>query len=410
MTTLDLLDGCDHVETLAEFQARINEGRRLTVKFGIDPTGSELHLGHAVTLHKLRQFSDAGHRVVLLIGDFTALIGDPTGRNEERPHLSSEQIKANMQTYRQQAGKILDFERAEVMFNSSWLSKLQLTDLIELFSGTTVARMLERNDFSKRYSAGIPIALHEFLYPIAQAYDSVALRADIEFGGSEQLFNLLLGRDYQVRAGQPPQICLTVPILEGIDGRQRMSKSLGNYVAINEAPQSQFGKLMSIPDDMIARYARLAAFRSQADCDRLVIALRDGSVHPLQEKKALAMEIVTLYHGADAARLAQDYFERTVQRKELPEEAMLEVVASAGSRVSEILVRAGFAESKRAAERLISGRGVRVDGVLVENPRAIWTSKVAVVLSVGSRKFVRVRVHTSTTMLSQEIKRPADSR
>ncbi len=390
MTNLDLLDGCDHVETLTEFQARIKEGRPLTVKFGIDPTGSELHLGHAVTLHKLRQFSDAGHRVVLLIGDFTALIGDPTGRNEQRPHLSSEQIAANMQTYREQAEKILDFERAEMMFNSAWLGRLRLPDLIELFSQTTVARMLERNDFSKRYDAGIPIALHELLYPIAQAYDSVAMRADIEFGGSEQLFNLLLGRDYQVRAGQPPQICLTVPILEGIDGRQRMSKSLGNFIGINEAPQSQFGKLMSIPDDMIPRYARLAAFRSQEDSDRLAAALSIGSVHPLQEKKVLAMEIVTRYHGANAARLACDYFERTVQRKELPEDDVPEIVVSEGSRVSEVIVRAGFAESKRAAERLISGKGVRVDGVLVDDPRTLWGSKGRAVLSIGSRKFVRV--------------------
>jgi len=390
LTNLDLLDGCDHVETLTEFQARIKEGRPLTVKFGIDPTGSELHLGHAVALHKLRQFSDAGHRVVLLIGDFTALIGDPTGRNEQRPHLSSKDIASNMQTYRQQAEKILDFERAEMMFNSAWLGRLQLPDLIELFSQTTVARMLERNDFSKRYDAGIPIALHEFLYPIAQAYDSVAMRADIEFGGSEQLFNLLLGRDYQVRAGQPPQICLTVPILEGIDGRQRMSKSLGNFIGINEAPQSQFGKLMSIPDDMISRYARLAAFRSQEDCDRLAAALSNGSVHPLEEKKVLAMEIVTRYHGANAARLACDYFERTVQRRELPEDDVPEIVVSGGSRVSEVIVRAGFAESKRAAERLISGKGVRVDGVLVDDPRTLWGSKGRAVLSIGSRKFVRV--------------------
>ncbi len=384
------MDGCDHIETLAEFQARVRLGRPLTVKFGIDPTGSELHLGHAVTLHKLRQFSEAGHRVVLLIGDFTALIGDPTGRNEQRPALTVEQIQANMRTYRDQAEKILDFERAEVMYNSSWLSRLQLADLIKLFSQTTVARMLERKDFNNRYNAGVPISLQEFLYPVAQAYDSVAMGADVEFGGSEQLFNLLLARDYQVRAGQPPQICLTVPILEGTDGRQRMSKSLGNYISIGEAPQSQFGKLMSIPDALIPRYARLAAFRSQEDCDRLTAALRNGSVHPLHEKKAVAMEIVTLYHGADAARQARDYFERTVQRKQLPSEDIPELVVPRALSVADILVRAGFAESKRAAERLISGKGVRVDGVLVEDPRAAWSWKDPAALSVGSRKFTRV--------------------
>jgi len=390
LTNDELLDGCDHVETLAEFQKRTSENRPLTIKFGIDPTGSELHLGHAVTLHKLRQFSDAGHRVVLLIGDFTALIGDPTGRNEQRPQLSPEQIKANMQSYREQAEKILDFDRTEVMYNSTWLSQLQLTDLIGLFSQTTVAQMLERKDFDQRYTAGVPIALHEFLYPIAQAYDSVAMKADVEFGGSEQLFNLLLARGYQVRAGQAPQICLTVPILEGLDGRQRMSKSLGNYVGISEAPQSQFGKLMSIPDESIARYARLAAFRSQQECDRLAAALRDGTRHPLDEKKALVWEIVALYHGADAARRAREYFESTVQRKEVPREDMPEIVATKNLRVADVLVRAGLAQSKRAAERLISGNGVRIEGVLVCDPRAPWSSSSPAVLSVGSRKFIRV--------------------
>ncbi len=390
LTNDGLLDGCDHVETLAEFHTRSRQGRPLTIKFGIDPTGSELHLGHAVTLHKLRQFSDAGHRVVLLIGDFTALIGDPTGRNEQRPQLSPEQIKANMQSYREQAEKILDFDRTEVMYNSTWLSQLQLTDLIGLFSQTTVAQMLERKDFDQRYTAGVPIALHEFLYPIAQAYDSVAMKADVEFGGSEQLFNLLLARGYQVRAGQAPQICLTVPILEGLDGRQRMSKSLGNYVGISEAPQSQFGKLMSIPDESIARYARLAAFRSQQECDRLAAALRDDTLHPLAEKKSLASEIVALYHGADAARRAREYFESTVQRKEVPHEHMTEIVAAKNSKVADVLVRAGLAQSKRAAERLISGNGVRIEGVLVSDPRAPWSSGSPAVLSVGSRKFIRV--------------------
>ncbi|MDQ6826065.1 MAG: tyrosine--tRNA ligase [Candidatus Eremiobacteraeota bacterium] len=402
MTNADLLDGCDHVETRGEFEHRLKQNRPLTVKFGIDPTGSELHLGHAVILQKLRQFSEAGHRVVLLIGDFTALIGDPTGRNEQRPHLSREQIQTNMQTYREQAGRVLDLERSEVMYNSTWLSKLQLKDLVELFSQTTVAQMLERNDFRTRYSAGIPISLHEFLYPIAQAYDSIALRADVEFGGSEQLFNLLLGREYQTRAGQPPQVCLTLPILEGIDGRQRMSKSLGNYISIGEPAESQFGKLMSIPDEMIPRYARLAAFRSQDECDRLAASLRAGSAHPMNEKKHVAMQVVSLYHGVDAARAARDYFERTVQRKEAPADEMPELSVVSGVHLADILVKAGFAGSKRAGERLISGKGVRIDGAPIDDPRATWTYKTAAVLSVGSRKFVRIVQTNSRHSMDQD--------
>jgi tyrosyl-tRNA synthetase len=385
----DLLDGFDHVETRPEFEARIREGKPLTVKLGLDPTSADLHIGHAVVLRKLQQFVDAGHNVVLLIGDFTARIGDPTGRNELRPALSTEEIEANMKTYADQAGKVLDMERIRLEYNSTWLAPLTMADLLRLLARVTVAQMLEREDFRMRYASGTPISLHEFLYPVAQAYDSVALKADIELGGNDQLFNLLMGRHYQRESGQREQICMTVPLLEGLDGVEKMSKSKGNYVGLTEPPEQQFGKLMRITDEMIPRYARLAAFRSLGDVGRLAQGLNDGSLHPMNEKKALAQEVVARYHGAQAAKTAREYFERTVQQKQLPDNVP-ELALGEARRVIDVMVAAGFAESKRAAERLISGNGVKVDGILVNDPRAPWTAAQPAILSVGSRKFVKV--------------------
>ncbi|MHB1550683.1 MAG: tyrosine--tRNA ligase [Vulcanimicrobiaceae bacterium] len=385
-----LLDGFDRVETRAEFLERIAEGRPLVVKLGLDPTSPDLHLGHAVVLRKMQQFVECGHDVTLLIGDFTARIGDPSGRNEMRPPLTPEQIEANMRTYTEQAGMLLDLARVKLRYNSEWLAGLSLADLLRLLSRVTVAQMLERNDFHDRYAAGTPISLHEFLYPVAQAYDSVALAADVELGGNDQLFNLLMGRHYQSHENRRPQVCMTLPLLEGLDGVKKMSKSTGNYVGLTEPAHEQFGKLMRIPDELIPRYARLAAFRPQADCEALGEALRGTRAHPMDEKKRLAEEIVARYHGADAARAARERFERTVQRKELPAEALPELRLEGGRRVADVILAAGFAESKRAAERLISGSGVRVDGILVTDPKAAWSASRAAVLSVGSRKFVRV--------------------
>jgi tyrosyl-tRNA synthetase len=390
ITREELLDGFDHVETRAEFEDRLRDGKALTVKLGLDPTSPDLHLGHAVVLHKLQQFVEAGHRVVLLIGDFTARIGDPTGRNELRPPLSQDEIEANMRTYAEQAGKVLDMERISLEYNSKWLAPLSTADLLRLLSHITVAQMLEREDFRERYSGGTPISLHEFLYPVAQAYDSVALHADVELGGNDQLFNLLMGRHYQRELGQRQQVCMTIPLLEGLDGVEKMSKSKGNYVGLTEAPEQQFGKLMRISDDMIPRYARLAAFRSVADVGGLTQGLNDGRLHPMTEKKQLAEDIVTRYHGHEAAKAAREYFERTVQRRELPGDNVPQMQLGTGRRVSDVIVAAGFAESKRAAERLISGNGVRVDGILVTDPKAIWTAAQPAILSVGSRRFVRV--------------------
>jgi tyrosyl-tRNA synthetase len=387
-----LLDGFEHVETVGDFRNRLKLGRPLNVKLGIDPTSPDLHLGHMAVLDKLQRFAQAGHRVTLIIGDFTGRIGDPSGKNVTRPQLTPEEIDANMQTYRRQAAKVLDLERIAVRYNSEWLDKLTVADLIKLLAKTTVAQMLERNDFANRYGSGTPISLHEFLYPVAQAYDSIAVESDVELGGSDQLFNLLLGRHYQREYGQAPQICATVPLLVGLDGQKKMSKTLGNYVGIDEPPAEQFGKLMKIADELIPVYARLAAFRSQSDCDALAAGIVAGRANPMEEKKRLAQDIVTRYHGAEAAQAARENFERTVQRKELPAGDLPEIAADGCTRVAELLVRAGFAESRRAAERLISGNGVKVDGIVVSDPRAAWNATAApAVLSVGSRKFVRVR-------------------
>ncbi len=386
-----LTAGCDHVETAAELEARIAAKGRLTVKFGVDPTGSFLHLGHAVVLHKMQQFVELGHRVILLIGDFTAKIGDPSGRNDTRPPLTDEMIAQNMRDYREQAGKVLDLERIEVMYNSTWLAPLQLSDLIGLMAQTTVAQMLGRNDFSERYAGGVPIALHEFLYPVAQAYDSVAMACDVELGGSDQLFNFLLAREYQHRAGQPKQICMTVPILEGTDGVIRMGKSKGNFIGLAEPAVEQFGKLMSLPDEMIPRYAEFVAFRPSDEVASLRAALASGALHPMLAKKDLAESVVARYHDAASARAARERFEATVQRGELPSD-MREISADPAWRTAaDALVGCGFATSKREAERLVAGNGVRIDGELVADPRAPWRAPaVPLVLSVGTRRFVRI--------------------
>jgi tyrosyl-tRNA synthetase len=390
VTPHQLLDAFEHVETAREFEERLALGRPLRVKLGIDPTSPDLHLGFMVVLHPLQRFAEAGHRVTLIIGDFTARIGDPSGRNVTRPQLSREEIEENMRAYREQAGKVLDLERIEVRYNSEWLDALTQTDLVKLLAKTTVAQMLERNDFRERYDGGVPISLHEFLYPVAQAYDSVAIEADVELGGTDQLFNLLLGRQYQREFGQLPQICATVPLLVGLDGEKKMSKSLGNYVGVTEPPREQFGKLMKLPDELMPDYARLAAFRPRADAERLASDLAAGRANPMDEKKRLAQDIVARYHGDAAAAGAREYFERTVQRRELPEDEIAEMPLGDCKRVAELLVKAGFAESRRAAERLIQGNAVKIDGKPVSDTGAPWTTKQPAVLSVGSRRFVRV--------------------
>ncbi|MDB5072869.1 MAG: tyrosine--tRNA ligase [Candidatus Eremiobacteraeota bacterium] len=384
-----LTDGCDHVESLRELAERLERGRPLRVYLGLDPTSPDLHLGHAVVLRLLQRFVDDGHNVILLIGDFTARIGDPSGRNALRPALSDEQIGANMKTYAAQAGKVLDMSRVTLRYNSEWLSKLTFTDIYKLLSQTTVAQMLERNDFKQRYESGTPIALHEFVYPVAVAYDSVAMNVDVELGGSDQLFNLLISRPYQIHAGQDPEICITVPLLEGIDGEKKMSKSLGNHIGLTDPPNDMFGKTMRIPDALLPRYARLAAWWPSDQVQALERGLRDGSASPMDEKKRIAEDLVALYHGGDAARAARDFFERTIQRGEIPAE-MPELSLDGRTKLADLIVAAGFAESKRAATRLIGEGAVRVDGTVVSDPNARWTAEGPAVLQVGSRKFVRI--------------------
>ena len=386
---LMLTDGCDHVETVRELESRLALGKPLKIKLGLDPTTADLHVGHAVVLRLLQRFVEDGHDVTLLIGDYTARIGDPSGRNALRPPLTGEQIDANMVTYAQQAGKVLDMERITLRYNREWLERLDFVSLIKLMSQTTVAQMIERNDFKQRYENGTAIALHEFLYPVMQAYDSVALECDVELGGSDQLFNLLLGRPYQQHAGFAPQICMTVPLLVGLDGQKKMSKSLGNHIALTDAPNDMFGKMMSLPDTVMGQYAVLATGRAVGDAQAMLDRIETGAAQPMDEKKRIAEDLVTLYHGADAARGAREWFERTIQRGEIPSD-MRELPREGRERLVDLLLAAGFADSKRAAQRLLSEGGVRIDGTVVKDPHAAWTAAAPAVLQVGSRKFVRV--------------------
>jgi tyrosyl-tRNA synthetase len=384
-------------DLLRKLQASYEKLSPLRVKMGFDPTAPDLHLGHTVPLERMRRFQDLGHTVIFLIGDFTASIGDPTGRNTTRPPLSDEQIAANAETYKNQVFKILDRARTEVRFNSEWLRPLGSGGMIKLAAKYTLARMLERDDFKKRWENQIPIALHELLYPLAQGYDSVALKADVELGSSDQLFNLLVGRTLQKEYGQAPQVCLTGPLLEGIDAREvdgkivgdKMSKSLGNYVGIDEAPQEQYGKLMSISDGLMWRYYELLSRRSLAE----IAALRRE--HPKKAKSELAKEIVARYHGADAARLAEEQFELVHKRREVPEEVEEKAVArDAGAEavpLAKTLAQLGLAASGSEARRLIAQGGVSVEGERVSDPNAKLSPGVYL-LKVGKRKFTRVTV------------------
>ncbi len=384
-------------DLLRKLQASYEKLSPLRVKMGFDPTAPDLHLGHTVPLERMRRFQDLGHTVIFLIGDFTASIGDPTGRNTTRPPLSDEQIAANAETYKNQVFKILDRARTEVRFNSEWLRPLGSGGMIKLAAKYTLARMLERDDFKKRWENQIPIALHELLYPLAQGYDSVALKADVELGSSDQLFNLLVGRTLQKEYGQAPQVCLTGPLLEGIDAREvdgkivgdKMSKSLGNYVGIDEAPQEQYGKLMSISDGLMWRYYELLSRRSLAE----IAALRRE--HPKKAKSELAKEIVARYHGADAARLAEEQFELVHRRREVPEEVEERGIArdpgAEAVPLAKTLAQLGLAASGSEARRLIAQGGVSVEGERVADPNAKLSPGVYL-LKVGKRKFIRVTV------------------
>lgn len=376
---------------------KLKRGKPLNIKLGVDPTAPDIHLGHAVPLRKLRQFQDLGHQVTLIIGDGTALIGDPSGRNSTRPQLTSEQIAANAQTYVDQAFKILDPEKTTLRYNSEWIFALDMAGLLKLTSNFTVARILERDDFHNRYTSNLPISLHEFLYPVMQAYDSVVIKADVELGGTDQLFNLLAGRELMEKMGMEPQVCLTLPLLEGTDGVKKMSKSYGNYVGVNDAAADMFGKVMSIPDEIMIKYYRLASTVAVDEIDRIEAGLAADELHPNKVKRALARNIVEAYHDADAAQEAEAQFDLVFKNHAVPDD-IPEFAADLTPNdeglvyVAKLLVEAGLAQSAGEARRLIDGGGVKVKGEPL--PAKAYNVEPSVlegaVIQVGKRKFVKL--------------------
>ena len=385
--------GADELLIEAELVDKLKSGRPLRIKAGFDPTAPDLHLGHTVLINKMRHFQDLGHHVMFLIGDFTGMIGDPTGKNSTRPPLLREQILVNARSYQEQVFKILDPEKTEVCFNSSWIEPLGASGMIRLAALHTVARMLERDDFSKRYRGGQPIAIHEFLYPLCQGYDSVAMKADVELGGTDQKFNLLVGRELQKHYGQAPQCVLLMPLLEGLDGVNKMSKSLGNYVGINEPPRAIFGKLMSVSDELMWRYFELLSFRALEDVSSFKREVADGR-NPRDVKVLLAQEIVTRFHGAAAAVDALADFDARFRQGAIPEDiAEVELDSVDGVLgVAQLLKQAGLTASTSEALRMIEQGGVKADGTKIEDKNLAFPAGADVVLQVGKRKFARVRI------------------
>ncbi len=385
--------GCDELIVEEELVRKLATGRTLRIKLGLDPTAPDLHLGHTVVINKLRHFQELGHQVQFLIGDFTGLIGDPTGKNQTRPPLSREQILANAHTYREQVFKILDPAKTQIMFNSEWSDKLGAEGMIRLASRYTVARLLERDDFSRRMSQHQPIAVHELLYPLMQGYDSVAMQADVELGGTDQKFNLLVGRELQKQFGQEPQIILTMPLLEGLDGKEKMSKSLGNYVGIAEPPREIFGKLMSISDDLMWRYIELLSFEPLATVQRWKAEAAAGA-NPRDIKARFAREIVARFHSEAAAAGAETEFAERFRDKALPQD-MPEVTVSApagGIPVGQLLKQAGLTPSASEAQRMIEQGGVKLDGERVSDKALKLVPPRTVTAQVGKRKFARITV------------------
>jgi tyrosyl-tRNA synthetase len=385
--------GCDELLLETELNQKLVLGRPLRIKAGFDPTAPDLHLGHTVLLNKMRQLQDLGHHALFLIGDFTGMIGDPTGKNTTRPPLSREQVLENAESYREQVFKVLDPDKTEIVFNSTWMDKFSAADLIKLAATHTVARMLERDDFGKRYKNSQAIAIHEFIYPLIQGYDSVALKADLELGGSDQKFNLLMGRELQKHYGQPPQCVLTMPLLLGLDGVNKMSKSLGNYIGINESPQEIFGKLMSVSDKLMWRYLELLSFESTSTIDKWRAEVEQER-NPRDIKVLLAQEIVTRFHSRAAAEKALAEFERRFRQGVLPED-MPEVTVSASTGIigiAQLLKQAGLVESTSEALRMITQGAVKLDGERVIDKALQLQTGIVVVAQVGKRKFGRVTV------------------
>ena len=385
--------GAVEILVAQEFEERLASGRPLRVKLGLDPTAADIHLGHTVVLNKLRHFQEWGHEVLFLIGDFTAMIGDPTGRNVTRQPLSLDAIKANAETYQAQAFKILDPAKTTVMYNSQWMNKKTAADMIQLASLSTVARMLERDDFSTRYTQHQPIAIHEFLYPILQGYDSVEMRADVEIGGTDQTFNLLMGRELQKHFGQTPQCILTMPLLEGTDGVQKMSKSYGNYIGISEPPQEMFGKIMSISDELMWRYYELLSARSLAEIETLKEAAKAGA-NPRDNKISLAMEIIERYHSRAAAEKAKTDFIERFQQGALPDdiEEKILIVKEGALPIGYLLKEVGLVDSTSDALRMIQQGAVKIDGARIDDSKLTLSVGETHVYQVGKRRFARVTI------------------
>jgi len=390
---LELSDGCEALYTQQDLEERLMAasaaGRQLRIKLGLDPTAPDIHLGHTVVLRKVRQFQDLGHRAIIIIGDYTARVGDPSGVNKTRPILSGAEIDANAATYVQQAGKVLDTspDKLEIRRNSEWLEGLRLADLLALASQMTVARMMERDTFKKRFASDVPIGVHEFFYPLMQAYDSVCIQADVELGGNDQTFNNLVGRDIQRAHGQPPQIVMIMPILVGLDGAEKMSKSKDNYIGVTDEPNDMFGKVMSIPDGLMENYFELLTELPRERIDEFTNAER---THPRQAKAALAKMIVERYHGAEAARAAAEEFDRVFSQRDVPTDMPAVRVAGPSMGIVELVVSAGFAKSNSDARRLISQNAVSIDGDKVSDAGAVVELKDGSILRVGRRRFGRI--------------------
>ena len=377
-------------ELVKKLERSIKENKPLIIKQGFDPTAPDIHLGHTVGIRKLRHFQELGHQVVVIIGDFTAMVGDPSEKNATRPRLSHDQVMEHAKTYQEQFFKILDPEKTIVRYNGEWFSKMNFAEIMELASKFTVARMLERDDFAKRYANQQPISIHEFFYPLMQAYDSVIIKADVELGATEQKFNLVIGRNIQKEYGQEPQIILTLPVLEGLDGKQRMSKSLGNYIGIDEAPEEMYGKTLSIPDNLIMRYFELVTDVDLSELKEIAAKLQDPAVNPRDIKRYLARTIVRMYHDEQAAARAEAHFDQVFVKKDIPDDIPEVAVGQDQMRIDDLVVFAGMAKSKGEARRLIQGGGVSLDGEKITDPFHTIQIKKGQVLKVGKRRFARL--------------------
>ena len=376
-------------ELISKLESSKKSGIPLTVKLGCDPSRPDLHIGHGVVLRKMRHFQDLGHQAVLVIGDFTAMIGDPSGRIKTRPQLTLEEAKANAESYVEQSKVILDINKLKILYNSDWLNSMNFSDVIRLAGTTTVARMLERDDFTKRYKAEIPISLHEFLYPLAQGQDSVELNADIELGGTDQKFNLLVGRNLQKEAGQDPQCIITLPLLEGTDGKEKMSKSYNNDIGLQDKPEDIYGKILSIKDEMIEKWFILAADANEETLDSIESQIKDPSVNPMDLKKQLARSVVTLYYDIEIAKAAEAHFNNLVVKKGIPDD-MPEFGMNGEKLLVDLIAESGILNSKSEARRMITQGAVRLDGVLVDDINAMFFSGGEQVLKIGKRRFLRI--------------------